>query len=157
MSRRVLIAALSIAALSASLGCEALYPEVLVVNELGDAVLVRQVSFSGCVWAQVLADGESTSPGRCLPGEDRVHFERLDAASHCAEQVADGTIPGACPCDGGPGPDEPVDPGLVNETPLWFNYQTVTTHEAGAGDLLVVTLKADDLEQDFSEPGPYGH
>jgi len=140
------------------LGCDELYPEVIVINEIDDEVLVKDISYSGCLWDEVLAFGEASSPGRCLSGEDRVHFARLDAASYCREQVEDGTIPELCFCDPDDAPEaDPLDTGLINETPQWFNYQTVTSYEAGAGDRLVVRLTLDDMEQDFSVPGPYGH
>ncbi len=140
------------------LGCDEVYPEVIVINDIDDEVLVKDISFSGCLWDEVLAFGEVSSPGRCLPGEDRVHFARHDPETYCREQVDDETIPGLCFCDPSDAPEEdPLDPGLINETPQWFNYQTVTTYRADVGDLLVVRLTLDDMEQDFSVPGPYGH
>lgn len=145
-------------ALLPCLGCEALYPEVIVINEIDEAALVKDVSFSGCLWDEVLAFGEASSPGRCLSGEDRVHFARLDATSYCREQVDDGTIPELCYCDPEEAPaEDPLDSGLINETPQWFNYQTLTSYRAGSGDLLIVRLTLDGMEQDFSVPGPYGH
>jgi hypothetical protein len=140
------------------LACDELYPEVIVINEIGDEVLVRDISFSGCLWDEVLAYGEASSPGRCLPGEDRIHFARFDAKSYCLEQVDDDTIPELCACDPEDQPEEdPLETGLVNETPQWFNYQTLTLYRAGSGDLVVVRLTLEDMEQDFSVPGPYGH
>jgi hypothetical protein len=138
--------------------CDLAYPEVVVVNRTAETILIKDPSFNGCRWNVVLAYGEATAPGRCLPGSDRVHFQKLDAADYCRDQVADGTIPGLCACDGGVGPpDGGVDPGLVNPTPLWFNYQTATTRRVGYGDYQVVEITMDDWEQDFSIPGPYGH
>lgn len=138
--------------------CEAFYPEVIVINEIGEAVLVRNISFNGCLWDEVIEFEEATSPGRCLSGSDRVHFARIDATSYCLDQVDDETIPELCYCEPEDEPDdEPMDPGLVNETPQWFNYQTITEYRAETGDLLIVRLVLDDMEQDFSVPGPYGH
>jgi hypothetical protein len=77
----------------------------------------------------VLAYGEATTSQRCLPGEDRVHFKKLDVTQAAAS------------------PDT---------APTWFNYQTSAEETADYGGfyLLTVTL---DMEQDFSIPGPYGH
>jgi hypothetical protein len=136
------LAALAVLVLGA---CDDLYPEVVVVNRIGERVLVKNASFSGCAWDQVLAYGDATAPGRCLPGEDRVHFQRLDLASYWAEQEEDAAV------DGG------IDDGLTDETPNWFNYQTVSVHHAEHGDFLLVELTTGDMEQDFSVPGPYGH
>ena len=135
-------------------GCDLGYPEVVVVNRMGEHVLIRDPSFGGCVWNAVLGHGDTTVTGRCLPGEDRVHFKKFDAEAYCRDQAEDGTLPGVCPCDGEPG--EP-DPALTNEVPAWFNYQTVSTRRADYGDFVVIEITADDIEQDFSVPGPYGH
>lgn len=59
-------------------GCDLAYPEVVVVHRAGERYLLRDLSFNGCLWDSVLADGEATPPGLCLPGEDRVRFRRLD-------------------------------------------------------------------------------
>lgn len=140
-----------------SSACEYQYPEVAVVNETDQHILIRNVSFSGCLWDTVLAFGTATSPDRCLPGEDRIHLQKFDAAEYCNEQAQDGTIPGICPCDGGGVPEGGVDPGLVNTEPLWFNYQTKATRHVDYGDFRVFRVRLDELEQDFSVPGPYGH
>jgi hypothetical protein len=138
--------------------CDLAYPEVVVVNRTAQHVLLQGVSFNGCLWNTVLAYGDATSPGRCLPGKDRVHFQKLDARAYCREQVEDGVIDGLCLCDGpGEVPDGGVDEGLVNEEPMWFNYQTVSVRRADYGDFLIIEIKLDELEQDFSVPGPYGH
>ena len=80
-------------------GCAGAYPEVVVVNQLDEAILVRQVSFSGCLWPGVLSYGEATPPERCLPGTDRIHLQRFDAERYCADHVADGDLPELCFCD----------------------------------------------------------
>jgi hypothetical protein len=154
---RALILLVFLTALAGA-SCDELYPEVIVINEIDESVLVREISYSGCLWDGVLAFGEASSPGRCLPGDGRVHFARLDSMSYCREQVDDGTIPELCYCDPADAPEEdPLDSGLINETPQWFNYQTLTSYQAEAGDLLIVRLTLEDMEQDFSVPGPYGH
>jgi hypothetical protein len=137
--RAVVVSGTLLALALASLGgCDLAYPEVVVVNRTNPALLVRNPSFNGWVWETVLAYGQATSPGRCLPGADRVHFQRLDVAAYAAS------------ADGGVG-----DAGLV--TPTWFNYQTVATRRVDYGDFRILEITSDDLEQDFSIPGPYGH
>jgi len=139
-------------------GCDNAYPEVVVVNTIDERVLVRDVSFNGCLWSGVLAYGEATSPQRCPPGSDRVHFKKFDAAKYCQQQAADGTLDGICACDGGVAvPVTPPDRGLTEKVPLWFNYQTLSEHEADYGDFERIELTPTDMEQDFSIPGPYGH
>jgi hypothetical protein len=119
------------------MGCDLTYPEVVVVNNTAEHVLLAEVSFNGCRWNGVLGFGDATEPRRCLPGSDRVHVKKFDA-------------------DSVPEPDA-MDPGLQDPVPRWFAYRTVTTWEAGAGDFRVIEVVLDDLEQDFSVPGPYGH
>lgn len=137
-------------------GCDLAYPEVAVVNRTAETVALRALSFSGCLWEPVLAFGETTTVQRCLPGEDRIRFQKLDAAAYCREQAQHGTIAGLCPCDGTePAGDDEA--GLTNAEPNWFNYQTVSQHAAGYGDFQLFEITLDDVEQDFSVPGPYGH
>ena len=145
---------------TASAGCDLEYPEVVVVNQTKDQMLVKNPSFNGCIWSTVLAYGAATSPGRCLPGDDHVHFQKFDAEEYCQQQAADGTIAGICPCDGGAieaAPNGGVDSGLVNTVPTWFNYQTISTKHIDYGEFRIFTITLDDMEQDFSVPGPYGH
>ncbi len=137
-------------------GCDLAYPEVVVTNRTAETVQFRQVSFSGCAWEDVLAFGDSTSPGRCLPGEDRVHLQRLDAAAYCREQAEDGTVDGLCPCDASRGDAQPLE-GLTDAEPTWFNYQTVEARTVRYGEFYRFEVTLAELEQDFSVPGPYGH
>mgnify|MGYP005806496087 CR=1 FL=1 len=139
--------------------CDFAYPEVAVVNRTNEHVLIKNLSFNGCVWDQVLAFEDATSPGRCLPGEDRVHFQKFDVEAYCQEQAEDGTLDGVCPCepDADPDPGDGIDPGLINEEPNWFNYQTVSVKRVDYGDFHLFEITTDDMEQDFSVPGPYGH
>jgi len=140
-------------------GCDLGYPEVAIINRTTDTMLLKNPSFSGCVWNVVLAHGSATSPRRCLPGDDHVHFQRLNAESYCQGQAEDRTLPGICPCDGGlaealNGVD--ADPDTSTQ-PMWFNYQTVSIKHADYGSFYLFEITLDDMEQDFSIPGPYGH
>ncbi|MCG3173092.1 MAG: hypothetical protein GMKNLPBB_01269 [Myxococcota bacterium] len=65
-------------ALFAACGWE--YPEIIVENQIGPTVMVRNVRYSGCVWPKVLAPGEKTTPRDCMPGDRRVFFEMTDAS-----------------------------------------------------------------------------
>jgi hypothetical protein len=141
--RRALREALVLAAVLTVTACDLAYPQVVVVNKTGEAVLLRDVSFNGCSWPGVLAYGDATPVGDCLPGSDRVHFLKLDGTAYVQEQEEDAE----------PGVDE----GLKTTEPLWFGYQTTTSLHAGYGDVLVFEVTLDDLEQDFSAPSPYGH
>jgi hypothetical protein len=140
-------------------GCDLVYPEVAVVNKTSDPILIKNLSFNGCVWDTVLANDVATSPGRCLPGEDHIHFQKLDAEEYCQEQAQDGTLAGVCPCDGGVAAsrDGGISEGLVNTVPTWFNYQTVTVKKVDYGNFYLFEITLDDMEQDFSVAGPYGH
>lgn len=140
----------------AAAGCDLAYPEVVVTNQTAETIQLRQLSFNGCYWEGVLAFGESTSPGRCLPGEDRVHFQTFDAARYCQEQAEDGTIGGLCPCDGAAADPEILE-GLTNAEPMWFNYQTVASEVVDYGEFHLFEITLTGLEQDFSAPSPYGH
>jgi len=130
------VVALGIACLC---GCDFAYPEVVIVNRTSEGLLVRNPSFNGCRWTTVLGYGEATTPGRCLSGADRVHFQKLDVAAYAA--AADGGVAS----DGGVA------------APTWFNYQTVSIKQVDYGDFRVFEITPDDMEQDFSIPGPYGH
>jgi len=120
-------------------GCDLAYPEVVIVNRTSEGLLVRNPSFNGCVWNAVLACGQATTPDRCLPGADRVHFQKLDVAAY------------AVAADGGAASDGGLAP------PTWFNYQTVSVKRVDYGDFRVFEITRGDMEQDFSVPGPYGH
>lgn len=112
-------------------GCGYGCPEVAVVNGTSESTLLRNVSFNGCKWSTVLAFDAATSPDRCLSGDDKVHFEMLDAAAYCQDQV--------------------------NRAPLWFAYQTVSVKHVEGDGFYLFRVTSDDVEQDFSAPGPYGH
>ncbi len=136
-------------------GCDNAYPEVIIVNSTNEHVLVREISFNGCLWNRVLAFSEASSPQRCSPGTDSIHFQRFDAAKYCRQQAEDSTLDGVCACN--PGTIAHPDPGLVEKVPLWFNYQTLSRFEIQYGDFMRIEINLTDMEQDFSVPGPYGH
>ena len=139
-------------------GCDLAYPEVVVINRTGEHILIKNASFNGCAWDSVLAHGDATAPGRCLPGEDRVHFQKLDAETYCLEQAEDRTLEGVCLCERDRATaDAGVDPELIDEEPRWFNYQTLSVKRVDYGEFRVFEITLDDIEQDFSVPGPYGH
>lgn len=154
-SRRLALSTIAALALG---GCASEYPEVMVVNELDEDVLIRSISFNGCKWDTVLAFGEATSPQFCLSGADRVHFQKFDGSEYCERQVEDGNLPGLCYCDADEAPDQdPFDLDIINREPAWFNYQTVSVKRVEDGSFSRFVLTRDDLEQDFSTTGPYGH
>jgi hypothetical protein len=121
--RRLTIAGLIFLLMLAS--CDDAYPDVVVVNNTDERILIRDISFNGCLWNVVLSHGQSTAPQRCPPGSDRVHFKKLDSPTRSA--------------------------------PLWFSYQSSASHEVDYGDFKKIEIRLDDMEQDFSVPGPYGH
>jgi hypothetical protein len=134
--------------------CQMMEPEVVVINKIAPEVLVRNPSFNGVVWNTVLRYGEATTPERCLRGEGNVHFQKFDAHYYCRRQSEYGLIDSICMCDSS---WLSADTDVISTTPLWFNYQTKHTIDATYGGFQVIELTADDLEQDFSVPGPYGH
>jgi hypothetical protein len=144
-------AALTLAVPILLAACQLTYPEVVVVNRTAPNIIVKNPSFNGCIWETVIEYGQATSPGRCLPGRDRVHFQKYDAYEYCFPLQGDGGTGQACLSDGGMG----TDGGLPE--PMWFNYQTVSVRHAGSTDFEIFEITLDDMEQDFSIPGPYGH
>lgn len=127
----------SVLALVAS--CSDLYPEVIVVNRTAEHIQIKRISFNGCVWNEVLGYDDATTPGRCLPGEDRVHFQKFNALAYAEEQ------------------EKNEEEGEETGKPAWFNYQTISVYRADYGDFILILITLDDMEQDFSVPGPYGH
>ena len=137
--------------------CDLAYPEVVIVNRTADIMLLRNPSFSGCVWNVVLAIDDATSPKRCLPGDDRVHFQRLDAEAYCRDRIGNCTLPSVIPCDGGIALDGGAAQEAPSSEPTWFNYQTISSKHVAYGSFYRFEVTLDDMEQDFSIPGPYGH
>ena len=138
-------------------GCESVYPEVVVVNRTDEHILIKDISFNGCIWSDVIAYEEATSPGRCLPGADRVHFKKLDTYQFCREQVEDGVQPTLCICDTDWQPDTDIDEGEINEIPNWYNYRTLAINKVEYGEFYRFEITLDEIEQDFDVPGPFGH
>jgi len=117
--------------------CDVDYPEVVVVNRIAADVVIRNPSFNGCRWNVTLNYGDATAPRRCLPGRDKVHFQKLDLGMVFQQWE-----------------DTQGEPSAL----LWFNYQTVAEWSVDAGDFRVIDVTGGAaLEQDFSIPGPYGH
>ena len=110
--------------------CDLAYPEIVVVNRTATTVLLKDLSFSGCAWSSTLGFGEATAPSRCLPGQDRVHFQKLDLAG--------------------------VRPSQRGRSDL-VSVPDDRAEEVAYGDFQRLEIELDDLEQDFSVPGPYGH
>jgi hypothetical protein len=129
-------------------------PEVVIVNKIAPEVLVKNPSFNGVVVSMVLRYGEATSPQRCLRGEGRVHFQLFDAHYYCRRQSEYGLIDSICMCDSFRVSN---DTDVISTTPLWFNYKTIKTTDVTYGGFEVIELTAENMEQDFSVPGPYGH
>ena len=141
-------------ALLSAMSCQMADPEIVIVNTIAEDVMVRDPSFGGTVWNTVLRYGEATSPRRCLRGEFRVHFKKIALHDYCRNQARYGMVDSLCMCDSA---WNSSDTGVIGATPDWYNYQTISTNEAGFGDFLIVKLTGGDMEQDFSVPGPYGH
>ncbi|MBU1219169.1 hypothetical protein KKF34_17475 [Myxococcota bacterium] len=115
--------------------CEDVYPEVVIVNKTRHDVLIKDISYNGCIWSGVLAYGEATAPQKCLPGSDRVHFKKFTATTY----------------------EEYDEDALEPLTPTWFNYMTTRSYDASTLDFYLIEIDLEGLEQDFSAPGPYGH
>jgi hypothetical protein len=149
---------LALAAVGAT-ACDLAYPQVAVVNRLGQAVQIRAVSFNGCAWSEVLAVDQATPPGKCLPGDDNVHFQMFDAEAWAQEQAKAGNLAGVTTT--GATTTTPATgsayTGPVPIEPLWYNYQTTAVIHVGYGDFKVVDVTSEAIEADFSIPGPYGH
>lgn len=134
--------------------CQMVEPEVVIVNKIAPEVLVRNPSFNGVVWNTVLRYGEATAPDRCLRGDGTVHFQKFDAHKYCRSQVEYGLIDSLCMCDSS---WISHDTDVISSTPLWFNYKTIKSTDATYCGFQVIELTAEDMEQDFSVPGTYGH
>ncbi len=135
-------------------GCDDLYPEVVVINSLGGSIMVKDISAGGCLYEGVLTYNNATSPMRCLPGEYSITFKKIDVEKYCKTQTEYGNIEGLCLCDGG---TPYADTDIVSKGPLWYNYKTMKSFIFKRGESYLIELKQDDIEQDFSVPGPYGH
>jgi hypothetical protein len=135
-------------------GCQMMEPEVVVINRIAPQILVSNPSFNGTVWNTVLRYGDATPPRRCMHGEGRVHFRKFDAHNYCRRQAEYLLIDSICMCDSSWRSD---DTDVIGSEPLFFNYQTISTTDALYGSFQVIELTLDNMEQDFSAPGLYGH
>lgn len=142
------------ATMGISVSCDYLQPRVVVVNKTAEHILIKDPCFNGTIWNMVLAYGESTPPRQCLSGPGKVHFKKFDASQYCRKQQKEGAIDSLSDCS-----DAKVirDSVLTFTIPFFFNYQTVSTIDAESNDLVIIELNLDDMEQDFSVPGPYAH
>ena len=134
--------------------CQMADPEVVVINNIAEDVMVRDPSFGGSVWNTVLRYGEATTPRRCMRGDYRVHFKKITLHDYCRMQAKYRLIDSVCMCDSS---WISSDTDVISAIPNWFNYQTISSKEAKFGDFLLFELTGSDMEQDFSVPGPYGH
>ncbi|GAB4292465.1 MAG: hypothetical protein Kow0090_06370 [Myxococcota bacterium] len=142
-------------------GCDLRYPEVVVVNRVDALFEVRNISFNGCRWDTVLAFDEATTPKRCPPGEDKIHFQKMDYSTYCPKLAEEGDIDASTPCEdddeGDATPNGGEEDEIQSSKPLWFNYQTISVKKADYGGFYIFELSREDMEQDFSAPSPYGH
>ena len=141
-------------ALLSAIACQMADPEVVVVNNIAEDVMVRDPSFGGTVWNTVLRYGETTTPRRCLRGDYQVHFKKISMHDYCRNQARYGLIDSLCMCDSS---WISSDTDIISTTPIWLNYQTRSSHAAGYGDFQVFELTGNDIEQDFSASGSNGH
>ncbi|MCX7726246.1 MAG: hypothetical protein N2053_05305 [Chitinispirillaceae bacterium] len=134
--------------------CNYLEPEVVIVNRIAPEILLIDPSFNGAIWNTVLRYNQATSPQRCMPGEDNVHFKKFDAYTYCRRVTKYRLIDSLCLCDS---LWISKDTNIIDATPLFFNYKTKDTYEALRTKFLVIEITEENIEQDFSVPGPYGH
>lgn len=136
------------------LGCTQLEPEIVIVNKIGEEFLIVDPSFNGAIWNTVLRYNQATSPQRCMPGKDNVHFKKYDAYSYCRKVTKYNLIDSLCMCDSSWVSN---DTDIVDAIPIFFNYKTKEIYEAVWTKFLVIEITKENMEQDFSVPGPYGH
>ncbi len=129
-------------------------PEVVVINKIAPQVLIKNPCINGIVWNTVLKYEEATSPRRCMRGQGKVHFQKFDPYAYCVRQVEYGLIDTLCMCDTAAAIK---DSSIISATPLWYNYQTISSTNVSSGGYSIIEITLDDMEQDFSVPGPYGH
>jgi len=148
-------------------GCESAYPEVVIINQISETIQIRDISINGCHWDELLVYDQASTIRRCPPGEDRVHFQKFDGETYrelleeheawqecCGEGAEDGDIDIAGDYDCASLCEEDIP---VSKVPLWFNYQTISVEKVDCGGFYTFIITADDIEQDFSSTGPYGH
>ena len=146
-------------------GCDVAYPEVVVINRLTETIQIRDISFNGCHWDELLVYDQASTIRRCPPGDDHLHFQKFDGQTYrelldeydaweiCCGENADGDVDvGDFDCASLCEEDIPV-----SKVPLWFNYQTVSVEKVDCGGFYTFIITSDNIEQDFSVTGPYGH
>lgn len=136
-------------------GCTLDEPEVVIVNLIDEQTMVANPSFNGAVWHTVLRYGEYSAPQRCLRGSDQVHFLLFDPYAYCRAQAASGALDSLCPCDSTT--PAPPDSTQSSARPLWLTFQTISVHEASAGDYYIIELRANNIMRDYTTPGAAGH
>lgn len=148
-----------VSAFATLVGCSETYPEVVVVNKIDEKILIKDISFNGCLWEGVLRFEETTNPARCLPGKDRIHFKTFDPSDYCKGQLDKGhELDGLCLCDDTAAEEaNAIDYDIGGYKPVWYNYQSITVKKVGYGGFHLWEITADDIEQDFSAPSPFGH
>lgn len=114
-------------------------PEIMIVNNTSENTLIVNPSYNGVRWFVTLKYGESTSPEFVLPGKGEVHFQKFNAHEYCRSTFLSS------------------DTDIVSQTPLYFNYKTISQYDVNRGEFIRVEITHEDMEQDFSVPGPYGH
>ena len=154
---QILLIVIAAAAAVCSAACDAAYPEVVIVNDIGPGISVKSVGYNGCKWDEILEYGEASKPHKCLPGEGAITFEKLGPLT-CYEGAdrykfkcfEEWEVSGASV-------SEDVADDLLDARTMWFNYVTTSQKSVDYGEFHVFTITARDMEQDFSVPGPYGH
>ncbi len=136
------------------LSCQFQDPEVIIINKTSPEIMLRNTSYNGIIWNTVLNFKDATSPRRCLTGKGHVHFQKMDVHDYCRHQTEYGLLDSVCWCDT---TASIKDSDVIGAEPIWFNYRTISRQEAGFNDLIIFEITLDDIEQDFSISGPYGH
>ena len=88
-----------------------------------------------------------------MRGEGSVHFKSL-IHTLTAETRADTVLSTASAC--AIQHEVSPDTDIIDQDSIWFNYKTISATDADRGFFLI-ELTEDNMEQDFSVPGPYGH
>ena len=129
-------------------------PEVVIINRIAPEVLVRNPTINGTIWETVLKYDEASTVSACMAGSGNVHFQSIDFYYFCREHASHSRIDSICMCDTSWLSE---DTAMFDIRPLWFNYQSISVNEIRNGDFLVIQLTLNDMEPDYSVPGPYGH
>ena len=134
-------------------GCQASYPEVVITNRVDDQIVLRDISYRGCLWPVTLQYGESTSPARCLPGHDRIHFKKHDICAKGRDLPAGQLLHD---CSALPFEEVAADSADESAPPTWYPYQSDVEYRADYGEFHLIEITT-AIQQDFSAAGPVGH